>query len=215
MIKTILLIYFATSVFAHAESQDFEIAKKIILNGNSKGALACMTCHQANGAGNAAAGFPQLAGMNAAYFSKQIYDYQNLQRVNPIMQPIAKGLDENEIKSLAAYFSSMATIANSSVQTSKASFEIGRTIAERGLWAKGMPSCFSCHGPSGRGVGENFPGITTQGKSYLVQQLQAWKKGIRKNDPNQLMATVAKKLTPKEIDAVAEYLSGVTSVEGK
>ncbi len=175
MMKAILLIYFATSVFAHAESPDFEIAKKIILNGNGKGALACMTCHQLHGAGNAAAGFPQLAGMNAAYFT------------------------------------SMPTVANASIQAPQSNFELGKTIAEKGLWDKGMPSCFSCHGPSGRGVGENFPGITTQGKTYLVQQLQAWKKGTRKNDPNQLMATVAKKLTAKEMDSVTEYLTVMKS----
>ncbi len=215
MMKAILFVYFATSVFAHAEPLDFEIAKKIILNGNSKGALACMTCHQQNGAGNSAAGFPQLAGMNAAYFSKQIYDFQNLQRVNPVMQPIAKGLDENEIKNLAAYFASMPVVANPSVQSSQSNFELGKTIAEKGLWAKGMPACFSCHGPSGRGVGENFPGISTQGKTYLMQQLNAWKKGTRKNDPNQLMATVAKKLTAKELDSVAEYLSGMKSEVSK
>ncbi len=212
MMKTILLFYFVTSVYAHAESPDFEVAKKIILKGNGKGALACMTCHQQNGAGNPASGFPALAGMNAAYFSKQIYDFQNLQRINPVMQPIAKGLDENEIMNLSAYFASMPTNENPSVQSSQSDFQLGKTIAKNGLWAKGIPSCFSCHGPSGRGVGENFPGITTQGKTYLVRQLQAWKKGTRKNDPNHLMATVAKKLTAKEMNSVAEYLSSKSEV---
>lgn len=215
MIKTILLILCATSSLAQAQSTDFEVAKKIIINGNNKGALACVTCHQENGAGNAAAGFPQLAGMNAAYFSKQMSDYQNLRRINAVMQPIAKGLNENEIKNLAAYFSSLPLVANPSVKVSQSNFELGSAIATKGLWDKQMPSCFSCHGPSGRGVGENFPAITSQGKSYIVQQLQAWKKGTRKNDPNELMATVAKKLTQKEMNSVAEYLSSVTSQEAK
>jgi cytochrome c553 len=206
-VKTILLACCLATISAKAQSQDFEIAKKIIASGNNNGALACVACHQENGAGIATAGFPQLAGMNAAYFSKQIYDYQNLQRVNPIMQPIAKGLSEAEIKNLAAYFALLPPVANANVQLSATNFELGKAIAKKGMWDKGMPACFACHGPSGRGVGESFPGITNQGKTYLVQQLQAWKTGTRKNDPNQLMATVAKKLTQKEMDSVAEYLS--------
>ena len=218
MIKTFVFVYLAASFASCAYAQDFEVAKKIISNGNSKGAVSCMTCHQENGAGNAAAGFPQLAGMNFAYFSKQIYDFQSLRRVNPIMQPIAKGLNESEIKSLAAYFESLPTVPLAAYKddpSTHANFELGQTIAKKGLWAKGVPSCFSCHGPSGQGVGENFPGITTQGKTYLVQQLQAWKKGSRKNDPNQLMAAVVKKLTQKEIDAVATYLSSGMTKEQK
>lgn len=207
MLKIFLLFYFAISNSAHAQSEDFEIAKKIVASGNNKGAISCVACHQENGAGNAAAGIPQVAGLNSAYFSKQMYDFQNFRRVSSIMQPIAKGLNESEIKNLAAYFFSMPPVVNASVNLPAANFELGKSIAERGLWAKGMPSCFSCHGPLGRGVGENFPGITTQGKSYLVQQLLAWKTGLRKNDPNQLMAVVAKKLTQKEIDAVTEFLS--------
>lgn len=217
----VLLLMFSLGVGgAYAEGPDFESAKKIVMTGNEKGAVACMACHQANGAGNAAAGFPQLAGLNADYFSKQILDYQNLTRINPVMQPIAKGLSESEIKALANYFASLTAVPNEKANLDKLSakdrksFELGRRIAESGLWDKGMPACYACHGPSGGGVGSSFPAINNQGKTYLVQQLQAWKKGDRKNDPNQLMASVAKKMTPQEIQAVAEFLSsGLTEAQ--
>lgn len=212
-IRTFLVGYCTFWGFSSAFAQDIEIAKKIIQSGNDKGALACIACHQQNGAGNSAAGFPQLAGMNADYFSKQIYDFQTLQRINPVMQPIAKGLSEAETKSLAAYFASLPSVPNPKMESAnltknaQSKFDLGKLVAERGLWEKGIPACFACHGPAGRGVGANFPGISNQGKTYLIQQLQAWQKGNRKNDPNQLMLTVAKKLTAKEIEAVSEYLS--------
>ena len=199
--------------FAFAENPVPDSAKQIVLKGNSKGALACMTCHQENGAGMVAPGFPQLAGMNPFYFSKQIADFTNGQRINPIMQPIAKGLSEKEVKDLAAYFASLSVVKNTANQTvtNAATLEEGQFIANNGLWHKGIPACFACHGPQGEGVGENFPSITTQGKLYLTAQLQAWKKGTRKNDSNQLMSTIAKKLTVKEMNAVTEYLSQYSS----
>lgn len=213
MLQMALLVYVLWVGIAQAQSQDFEAAKKIIMSGNDNGAVACMGCHKQNGAGNASAGFPQLAGMNGNYFSKQIADYQKSQRMNPVMQPIAKGLSENDIKNLAAYFASLPSVVSPKVKgevnskLSQQNFELGRAIAERGLWEKGIPACFACHGPGGHGVGSSFPAIANQGQTYVIQQLQAWKKGDRKNDPNQLMATVAKKLTPKEIESVAEFLS--------
>ncbi|MDG0818160.1 c-type cytochrome [Bdellovibrio svalbardensis] len=209
MVGKIILSLFFVSV-ARAESPDLNLAKEIILKGNKTGALACIACHQENGAGIPSAGFPQLAGLSSAYFSKQIYDFKNMLRINPVMQPIAKGLNESEIKSLAAYFSALAPVANTEKSTAPQLVEEGRLIAEKGLWEKGVPACFACHGPEGRGVGDNFPPIVSQGKTYLIQQFQAWKKGTRKNDPNQLMKTVAMKLTDKEINAVANFLGQVT-----
>lgn len=210
MIGKIVLILFFTGA-AGAESVDLNNAKDLVLKGNSNGALACMACHQENGAGIPLAGFPQLAGLNPVYFVKQINDYKNSLRINPVMQPIAKGLNESELKNLAAYFAAMTPVANTEKSTSVQIVEEGRLIAERGLWEKGVPACYACHGPDGGGVGEHFPPIQYQGKMYLLQQLQAWKKGTRKNDPNLLMKTVASKLTDKEINAVVEFLSQATT----
>lgn len=50
-------------------------------------ALACVTCHGANGEGMAAGGFPRLAGLSAAYMRKQLEDIRSGARSAPVMQP--------------------------------------------------------------------------------------------------------------------------------
>ncbi|MDC6690008.1 c-type cytochrome, partial [Leclercia adecarboxylata] len=57
--------------------------------GANPAAMACGTCHGADGMGMAAAGFPRLAGIDAGYMRKQLADFRSGTRANPIMQPIA------------------------------------------------------------------------------------------------------------------------------
>ncbi len=53
------------------------------------------------------------------------------------------------------------------------------------------------------------PQIGGQHACYAAPQLRAYKCGTRATDPNQMMRTVAGKLTEEEIDAVASYLQGL------
>ena len=65
--------------------------------------------------------------------------------------------------------------------------------------------CAQCHGPDGLGVGEHFPAISGLNAAYMQNQISAWKTGKRPPGPLQLMSTVAQKLTPDDITAVAAY----------
>lgn len=204
----ICLLNISTSI-AFANSDQIVRGKKIVLDGTPRNGFPCITCHLENGEGIQEYGFPQLGGMNSAYIIKQLKDYQGVTRINDVMNPIAKSLSDEDIADVAAYFASLSTISKIEKSASPAKLEEGRLIAERGLWTKGIPSCFSCHGPNAVGVGENFPQLINQGKLYITQSLLAWKNGTRKNDPAMLMRTIAKKLSKKEIEAVAEYLSSI------
>jgi len=64
--------------------------------GANPAAMACVTCHGAEGEGMAAAGFPRLAGLSAGYMKKQLADFASGERANPIMQPIAAALSSEE-----------------------------------------------------------------------------------------------------------------------
>ena len=44
---------------------------------------------------------------------------------------------------------------------------------------------------------------------YLSAQLNAWRQGTRKNDPNDLMGHIARAMTDDEVQAVAEYFAGL------
>lgn len=203
----IISLIFCSNVFA--SPSEIAAGKKIVLEGNTKGALACMTCHMENGEGMQDAAFPQLANMHPDYLTKQLKDLQGPRRKSDVMNPIAKDLSDDDIASVSAYYASMPKVSKTEKSTSAVRFELGKTIAERGLWERGIPACFACHGPNAVGVGESFPPLINQGKLYITQELHRWQDGSRNNDPEMLMKSIAKKLSTKEIDAVAEYLSSI------
>jgi cytochrome c553 len=213
MLNLLLIFILTSSSMVFAESVDILAGKQIVLSGNAQGALACMTCHIESGQGMSENGFPQLSGMNPFYLEKQIKDFQNLQRINTVMQPIANALDSKDIANIAAYFSSLSPVENNKLSSDTAKLETGRLIVESGLWDKGVPACISCHGPNVNGVGENFPRLLYLGKVYFKKQILAFKMGTKNNDSNNLMKTVANKLTKKEIEAVSEYISSLTSMK--
>ena len=62
----------------------------------------CVTCHQKSGAG-----IPQINGIEAETFVTIIKAYRSKELDNKVMQMMAGRLDDEQIISLAAYFSSL------------------------------------------------------------------------------------------------------------
>ena len=62
----------------------------------------CVTCHQKSGAG-----IPQINGIEAETFVTTIKAYRSKELDNKVMQMMAGRLDDEQIISLAAYFSSL------------------------------------------------------------------------------------------------------------
>jgi len=185
-----------------------DLGEKLAKEGNDNGAAACVTCHGADGGGNGAAGWPRMAGMNADYLAKQLDDMASGERDNATMKPIASGLSAEERRAVAEYYAEMEVPAEApGTDAAKSVLERGQAIAQQGLWRKGVPSCVACHGPGGDGVGADFPALSGQHASYIEKQFTAWQNGDRQNDPNELMASVAKRLTEEEIKAVAAWFA--------
>ena len=184
--------------------------KAIVLQGNSKGATPCVVCHGEQGAGNAAALLPRLAGLDAGYLAKQLRDFQRGTRKDAVMQPIAKALSQAEIADVTAYFAAQSPPV-SVAAADPALLARGARLATSGFWDKDVPACISCHGPAGRGVGANFPALAGQHPSYIAQQLNAWRTGTRDNDPQGLMKGIAQRLPAGDIAAVSVYFSSLTS----
>ncbi|NDP37685.1 MAG: c-type cytochrome [Rhodoferax sp.] len=183
-----------------------QTGEKIAKSGNAAGAPACVTCHGATGQGQPAAGFPRLAGLNAAYFLRQLQSFHDATRVNPIMAPVVQQLSATDRQALAEYYAGLAvTNHDGQPPADTKSLSVGESLAQRGDWNKGLPACAQCHGLKGLGVGAAFPQIAGQSPAYIVTQLKAWQTGTRKNDPLGLMHGIALKLSPTDIGAVAVY----------
>ena len=192
-----------------------DAGQQIVLQGGSQGATACVACHGADGAGNAASSFPRLAGLSAAYLMRQLEAYRVGTRASAVMAPIAKALTDSEIESVAEYYSRQHPPVPETTAPPQL-LATGRYLAVKGDWGSGIPACVSCHGPDGQGVGgPYFPALAGQHASYIVSQIQAWKNGQRTNDPINLMQSVAEALTEEQAQAAAAYFAGLSAVVKK
>ena len=168
-----------------------------------------MACPGADGGGQEVSGNPRLAGLDAAYLQKQLDDFASGARSSAVMLPSAKALTEVERKALALYYSKLRlpeAVARRAVPKPPAD-SIGAVLAMRGDWSREVPGCVQCHGHDGVGVGAHFPPLVGQPASYIEAQLKAWQRGVRHNDPLQLMQHVSATLSQEEIEAVAEWFA--------
>lgn len=184
-------------------------AAAITTQGNGKGAAPCMACHGVDGGGQASAGYPRLAGLDAAYLQKQLEDFASGTRASPVMQITATALGEDERVALATYYSKLPLPPALMKPTTPmpAADSVGSVLATRGRWSDNVPACVQCHGPAGVGVGANFPPLAGQPAAYIETQLKAWQKGTRHNDPLQLMQHLSGALSAQDISAVAEWFA--------
>lgn len=171
----------------------------------------CTACHQADGSGmNMQDGesWPRLAGLNAEYFAKQLRDIKKGTRMSPTMTPFVNMLNDQQIADVATYYSELQpTTGKGGENADEGTLKRGEQLAERGDWSQYIVSCKSCHGPGNRGAGDVFPGIAGQHAGYIKAQLKAWKEGARKNDPQDLMGSIARRMSDDDIHAVAVWLA--------
>lgn len=173
-------------------------------------AIVCQACHMEDGGGKDNGdieSWPRLAGLPAAYLHKQMLDFKNGSREAPSMMPFANLLDDAQLADVSAYYASLPAPTPSLPAADAALMAHGEKLALRGDWDRYLPPCMSCHGPGNRGAGDIFPGIAGQHAGYLQKQLQLWQQDARRNDVNQLMSVIAKRLTAEDIAAVTLWLA--------
>ena len=169
------------------------------------GVAACATCHGARGEGSVA--FPPLAGNGTTYLLEQLNHFAANRREQAVMHPIAKALSAQQRADVAAFYAGQPREQKplSARMEPATPQDAGAWLAQRGRWSDGIPACAQCHGPEGLGVGEHFPALAGLGAAYMQQQISAWQTGKRPPGPLQLMSSVAQRLTPADITAVAAY----------
>ncbi|MGE4132541.1 MAG: cytochrome c [Bdellovibrionales bacterium] len=65
-------------------------------------------------------------------------------------------------------------------------------------------TCVACHGEKGVSANDLWPNLAGQKIEYLKKQMHEFKKGSRENE---LMTGVARSLSDREIDELADYYS--------
>ncbi|MBM3104066.1 c-type cytochrome [Pseudomonas sp. V1] len=170
-------------------------------------ATPCFACHGERGEGTALG--PKLAGLSAQYIDTQIDHYISGQRSNPLMTPMAQAYTDPLLrKPVATYFASQGKLPELYVRGQHQAGSAAERLYYQGDTTRGIPACYSCHGPSGVGGGP-FPRLAGQQADYVSAQLLAWQKDERKGDPGNMMAVIAKRLSAEDVQALASYLAEI------
>lgn len=181
-------------------------------------AVVCQACHMENGGGKDNGdieSWPRLAGLPAAYLTKQMQDFKSGSRQAPSMIPFANMLTDEQVADVSAYYASLPPPESDVPAADPAVLAHGEKLAIRGDWDRYLPPCMACHGPGNNGAGDIFPALAGQHAGYLKKQLQVWQQDQRQNDVNQLMASIAKRMTPEDIEAVSLWLAAQKPQGGK
>lgn len=180
--------------------------------GKAKSAT-CAACHGTDG-NSLISMNPKIAGQHAKYLAKQLTEFRLASRTggaegrnNAVMNGMAAALSDQDIADLAAYFASQRGTEG---ETGEEYITAGQQLYRGGDAERGITACIACHGPKGNGAGlAGFPDISGQHVEYTVSQLKLFREGKRANDANGMMRDIAKKLTDKDIEILANYVAGL------
>lgn len=179
-----------------------------IENGNVKQgafvAMNCTACHGEQGVSSSGL-YPTLAGMDAAAIYKQLDDYRVDKRSWGAMNGIAQALSQQASSDVAAYYASHTTGLTSAANEGDPPRQgpLAVRLIYDGDPSRGIPPCAACHGPSEIKLGASA--LKGQQPAYIERQLASFAQGIRQNDIDERMRTIASQLTPIEMYNLAEF----------
>ena len=233
---SVLAIFTAKSVMAQMYPMDSDVG----IEGEDLWDT-CSFCHGAQGQGGPALDAPALAGLQAWYIERQLYNFKNRIRgthyddVPGVQMSIVTGMVRNDatIKNIAAYIESLEPgappelAANGEVAGTARPFIWRSKYAaldhpsapdiERGktLYESG---CVACHGADGDGNESlGAPRIANQADWYMHRQLQYFKDGLRGSNPADtfgLQMSVFAKILPDE-QAIADVVAYIKTLNSQ
>jgi cytochrome c553 len=177
-------------------------------------AIQCMGCHGAEGVSDAGL-MPTLAGLDAAVIYKQLDDFRNGLRSWTDMTMIASLLSPQDMADVASFWASRPGLSpdgSDGVPLSGRSLhqsDPAIRLAYAGDPQRGIAPCTACHGPEKHKLGA--PTLRGQQRAYIESQLTAFASGIRQNDINEQMRTVADQLTEDERRQLAAFYGSDTA----
>jgi cytochrome c553 len=171
----------------------------------------CGACHGQDGATGLDPSYPNIAGQNEAYLTRQLRMIQTNDRNIALMAGQLTGKSDQDLQDLAAYYASLPAKL-SQAQGDDAQIAKAEQIYRGGIARKGVAACSACHSPKGTGNSPaGFPAISGQSSAYTIAQLTAYREGLRTSDESfgGMMRGVAQGLTDGEIAVLADYLQGL------
>jgi len=196
MRRRVLLNSFLTLILSACTGAAVQAADPVA-TGKEKAAL-CGSCHGENGISQTE-NIPSLAGQPDQFIQWQLVFFRSGARKNALMQPIAEQITNEDIRTLGAYFASLAP-------PKAAAEDDNPDLSKKGAQAAVGRRCASCHTDSFGGT-KAVARIAGQREEYLQKALHDYKSGVRAGGAGAAMTDVAYPLSEEEITALAHYLS--------
>lgn len=179
-------------------------AKADLVQGQASYEAVCAACHGVDGNSQIVIN-PKLAQQHPEYLIKQLHDFKDDKRADPVMKGFAMMLSDEEMSNISAWLAQQK--AQPGYATDKELVQLGERIYRGGIADRNIAACASCHSPNGAGIPSQYPRLAGQHADYTIKQLNTFRDGSRNNSVQ--MRDVAAKMTDREIKAVADYIAGL------
>src|SRR2546430_423985 len=137
-----------------------------IADGATKSAV-CSACHGPNG-NSVNPEWPRLAGQSAVYIAEQLRLFRSGLRANPVMQPLAVTLSDQDISDLAVYYEAQTPTG---LEADPSYWRDGQAVYVRGDRAREGPAGIAGHGAGGRGkLAARYPPLRAQQSVFVVEE---------------------------------------------
>ena len=179
-------------------------AKADLVQGQASYEAVCAACHGVDGNSQIVIN-PKFAQQHPEYLIKQLHDFKDDKRADPVMKGFAMMLSDEEMNNISAWLAQQK--AQPGYATDKELVQLGERIYRGGIADRNIAACASCHSPNGAGIPSQYPRLAGQHADYTIKQLNTFRDGSRNNSVQ--MRDVAAKMTDREIKAVADYIAGL------
>ncbi len=171
---------------------------------------ACTFCHGEQGRAGPDGYYPRLAGKPAGYLYNQLLSFRQGRRHYGLMTRMVDPLSDRYLMEIAEYFAGLEVpYPPPAAQASPPPPSLlarGRELALHGDPARRLPACVQCHGSRLTGAQPDVPGLLGLPPDYLIAQLGGWRTGQRRAHEPDCMATVVRRLSDADAQAVVAWL---------
>lgn len=161
----------------------------------------CASCHGTEGSSSGPA-TPTISGLDQQYLYKVMTDFREGRRASTVMQRIATGYTDAQLKEISEYFAKQPhTVGNQVVDD--ALVNQGETIHQA--------NCSTCHSNRGRDIASTGTRLAGQWKTYVHQTLKDYRAGKSTAPQSMLNAleTVHLNHGDNGIEALVEYYASI------